>query len=89
MFKKEGESKQAERIGNDIVWVLYRPWLEKSVAMHLFWNERLQHREQMNRNFGIKSFDPKIGGHMFTPKFGKKNVGTRSFQDCVIKESIA
>ena len=24
----------------------------------------------------------------FTPKFGKKNVGTRSFQDCVIKESI-
>ena len=25
---------------------------------------------------------------MFTPKFGKKNVGTRSFQDCVIKESI-
>ena len=26
---------------------------------------------------------------VFTPKFGKKNVGTRSFQDCVIKESIA
>ena len=25
---------------------------------------------------------------VFTPKFGKKNVGTRSFQDCVIKESI-
>ena len=25
---------------------------------------------------------------MFTPKFGKKNAGTRSFQDCVIKESI-
>ena len=24
---------------------------------------------------------------MFTPKFGK-NAGTRSFQDCVIKESI-
>ena len=25
---------------------------------------------------------------MFTPKFEKKNAGTRSFQDCVIKESI-
>ena len=25
---------------------------------------------------------------MFTPKFGKRNAGTRSFQDCVIKESI-
>ena len=25
---------------------------------------------------------------LFTPKFGKKNAGTRSFQDCVIKESI-
>ena len=25
---------------------------------------------------------------MFTPKFGKKNAGTRSFQDCVIKELI-
>ena len=25
---------------------------------------------------------------MFTPKFGKKNTKTQSFQDCVIKESI-
>ena len=25
---------------------------------------------------------------MFTPKFGKRNAVTRSFQDCVIKESI-
>ena len=26
---------------------------------------------------------------LFTPKFGKKNVGTQSSQDRVIKESIA
>ena len=26
--------------------------------------------------------------YLFTPKFGKKNARTRSFQDCVIKESI-
>ena len=56
--------------------------------MRLFWNERLQHGEQVDRNFGIKSFYPKIGGHVFTPKFGKMNTGTRSFQDCVIKELI-
>ena len=29
-----------------------------------------------------------LPGNMFTPKFWKKNVRTRSFQDCVIKESI-
>ena len=32
--------------------------------------------KQINRNFGIKSFYPKIGGHIFTPKFGKKNTKT-------------
>ena len=42
-----------------------------------------QRGKQVNRNFGIKSFYPKIGGHVFTPKFGKKNARTRSFQDCV------
>ena len=55
MFEKEGESNQAERIGDDTVGVLYRIWPEKSGAMCLFWNEQLQHGEQ-NRNFGIKSF---------------------------------
>ena len=33
-------------------------------------NKRLRHGEQVNRNFRIKSFYPKIGGHVFTPKFG-------------------
>ena len=26
----------------------------------------------INQNFGIKSFYPKIGGHVFTPKFGRQ-----------------
>ena len=56
--------------------------------MRLFWNERLQHGEQMNSNFGIRSFFSQNWGHVFIPKFGKINVGTRSFQNCVIKESI-
>ena len=51
--------------------------------------KRLRCSKHINRNFGTKSFYPKIGGHMFAPKFEKKNAGTRSFQDCVIKESIA
>ena len=45
--------------------------------------KRLRCDKQINRNFGIKSFYPKIGGHVFTPKFGKRNAGTRSFQNCV------
>jgi len=51
--------------------------------------KRLRCGKQVNRNFGIKPFLSQNWGHVFTPKFGKKNAGTRSFQDCVIKESIA
>ena len=32
----------------------------------------LRRGEQINRNFGIKSFYPKIGGHVFTPKFERR-----------------
>ena len=60
-----------------------------SRVTRISWDKRLRHGEQINRNFGIKLFYPKIGGHMFPPKFRKKNVRTRSFQDCVIEESIA
>ena len=38
---------------------------------------QLRRGKLVNQNFGIKSFYPKIGGHVFTPKFGKKNAGTR------------
>ena len=31
---------------------------------------QLWHGKPMNWNFWIKSFYPKIGGHVFTPKFG-------------------
>ena len=47
--------------------------------------KRLRRDKQINRNFGIKSFLSQNWGHVFTPKFGKKNVGTQSFQDCDIK----
>ena len=87
MLKKKGESKQAEQVGNDIVGVLYRIQPEKSGVTRIFRIEQSQHGEQINRNFGIKLFLSQNWGHVFTLKFGK-NTRTRSFQDCVIKESI-
>ena len=43
----------------------------------------LRRGKQINRNLGIKLFYPKIRGHVFTPKFGEKNMGTQSYQNCV------
>ena len=88
MLKRKGKSKQAEQVGNETVGVLYRIRSEKSGVTRIFRNEQSQHGEQINENFGIKSFLSQNWGHVFTSKFGKKNVGTRSFQDCVIKKSI-
>ena len=42
----------------------------------------LRHGEQVNRNFGIKSFYPKIGGHVFTPKIGRRARELAGLQDC-------
>ena len=88
MLKRKGESKQAEQVGNDTVGVLYRIRPKKLGVKRIFWNEQSQHGEQINRNFGIKSFVSQNWGACVYTKFGKKNTGTRSFQDCVIKESI-
>ena len=38
---------------------------------------QLQRGKPVNQNFGIKSFYPKIGGHVFTLKFGRRVAGTR------------
>ena len=43
---------------------------------------QLRHGKPMNWNFGIKSFYPKIGGHVFTPKFGRRARELVGFQDC-------
>ena len=34
--------------------------------------KQLRRGKPMNRNFRIKSFYPKIGGLVFTPKFGRR-----------------
>ena len=43
---------------------------------------QLWHGKPMNWNFGIKSFYPKIGGHVFTPKFRRRARELAGFQDC-------
>ena len=58
-------------------YIKFRPRISR--VTHISWNKRLRHGEQVNRNFGIKLFLSQNWGHVFTPKFGKKNAGTRSF----------
>ena len=48
--------------------------------------ERLRRGKPMNQNFGIKPFYPKIGGHVFTPKFGSRTRELVGFQDCCNQE---
>ena len=43
--------------------------------------KRLRRGKQINRNFRIKSFYPKIRGHVFTPKFGKRAWELAGFQN--------
>ena len=42
---------------------------------------QLRHGKPVNWIFGIKSFYPKIGGHVFTPKFGRRARELAGFQD--------
>ena len=42
---------------------------------------QLRHGRPVNWNFGIKSFYPKIRGHVFTPKFGRRMREFKGFQN--------
>ena len=44
--------------------------------------ERLRRGKPISWNFGIKPFYPKIGGHVFTPKFGRRMWELVGFQVC-------
>ena len=88
LVQEEGESKKAVWVVKDTVGMLYKTQAGKSGVTRISRIVQLRRGKPVNWNFGIKSFYPKIGGHVFTPKFGKKNAKTRSFQDCVIKELI-
>ena len=59
---------------------------ESCVYLGIEW---LRCGKRINRNFGINHFYPKIGGHVFTPKFGRRNRLHKASKIVSIKESIA
>ena len=62
--------------------MLYRTQDGESGVAHISRMVQLQRGKPVNRNFGIKSFYPKIGGHVFTPKFGRRARELAGFHDC-------
>ena len=58
--------------------------LVEKMASNQRWNEeRVQTRKRGGGMHQLKEVDMLSAKMVFTPKFGKKNVGTRSFQDYV------
>ena len=61
-------------------YIKLRPGSQEScVYLGIEW---LRCGKRINRNFGINHFYPKIGGHVFTPKFGRRTREFKGFQDC-------
>ena len=56
----------------DTVGMLYRTRVGESGVARISRMVQLRRGKPVNRNFGIKSFYPKIEGHVFTPKFKKR-----------------
>ena len=61
------------------IGMLYKTQAGKSGVVRIV---QLRHGRPTNWNFGIKSFYPKIGGHVFTPKFGRRTRELTDFQVC-------
>ena len=76
---KEGKVNQPSELEMIMLgyYIKFRPRISKVTRISR--NKRLRHGEQVNRNFGIKSFLSQNWGHVFTRKFRKKNVVTLSF----------
>ena len=54
--RKKRKANRSSEFGNDTVGILYKTRTEKSGVMRMSRNKWLRHGEQINRNFGIKSF---------------------------------
>ena len=88
-LRKKGKANRPSEFGNDTVGILYKPQTKKSRVTRMSRNKQLRHGEQVNRNFGIKPFLSQNWGACVYTKIWEEERRTRSFQDCVIKESIA
>ena len=78
-LRKKGKANRPSEFRNDTIGILFKNRTKKSGVTRMSRNKRLRHGEQVNRNFGIKPFLSQNWGHVFTPKFGKKNAGTQNF----------
>ena len=75
-LKKKGKARGPSKLEKILLGYYIRLGLRSQESHVYLETKRLRHGKQINRNFGIKSFYPKIGGHVLTPKFGKRNAGT-------------
>ena len=75
-LREKGKVSRPSKLEMILLGYYIEFWPEKSGVTRIFWNEQLQHDEQINRKSGIKSFLSQNWGHEFTPKFQKKNAGT-------------
>ena len=81
--RKKVKANRLSKLENMLLGYYIRLGLESQESRVYLRIKRLWRGKQINRNFGIKSFLYQNWGHVFTPKFGEKNAGTRSFQNCV------
>ena len=87
--KKKGKANGSNELEMILLGYYIKFGLRISRVTHIFWNKWLRHGEQANRNFGIKLLlSQNWGACVYTKIWEEKNMGTRSFQNCIVKGSI-
>ena len=75
--RKKGKANEPSEL-EKILLGYYVRLVPESQESHVYLGtKRLRCGKQINRNFGIKSFYPKIGGACVYTKIWEKNAGTR------------
>ena len=80
--RKEEKAKRPSALKEILLRCYMRLRLESQELCVYLGIERLRRGKPISWNFGIKPFHPKIGGHVFTPKFGERTRKLVGFQDC-------
>ena len=83
--RKEEKAKRPSALKELLLRCYKRLRPESQELCVYFGMERLRRGKPISWNFGIKPFHPKIGGHVFTPKFGERTQELVGFQDCAIE----
>ena len=75
MFEKEGKANRSSESKKILLGHYIRLGQGSQEPRVCLRAKQLRHGKQINRNFGIKSLLSQNWGHVFTPKFRKKNAG--------------